>query len=78
MTGYLVLLCTNLDDFPVRLFKTWRKARRFSKKLKPRRQARKMAELFEVDIAGLICVKIVTFIGGRPLDVDLVRYVDKG
>lgn len=72
MNGFVVLLRTNLDDFPVRLCETKDEAVKFGKRLRAN-QIRKLAAMFGVDPAGACNVAVVAFSAGAPVELHLVK-----
>jgi len=71
MNGFLVLLCHTMDDLPVGLFKSFQLALAHARAQEAFPDAI-LREVYCTDCSTPVCMKIVQFVGGKPIKCDVV------
>jgi hypothetical protein len=72
MNGYLVMLCHNLDDLPVKFCATRQEATDYGNSL-DEMPTEEMRLIFNTDCSTPNCVKVVHFVDGNPVGVTMVK-----
>lgn len=75
MNGFLVLLCHNMDDLPVFLTDNEDAAMKFASELDAE-PSQTIRQVFNTDCSTPNCVKVVLFVGGKPVGVRYVKGFD--
>jgi hypothetical protein len=75
MNGYLVMLVHMMDDLPIALFKSPNDAGDYAREVQEM-PTDKIIKIFNTDCRTPICVKIVQFSDGFPVDVTIIKDFD--
>lgn len=78
MNGYLVMIRCTMDDVPLRLFDSRKKATRFAYRLRNDpsllpAEMKKASDLLGYDLTGSLLVAVVRFLKGQVTSTDIVH-----
>lgn len=76
--AYLVVARTNLDEIPIQLCQTYHDAKAACDTVTEKEIYRIANKIMGVDDAGLCSIAIIVFLGGKPIDLEIVKHGDNG